>query len=119
MVEKFDALTRPSEQPPLPLILLKHHVCCLFEPRDCLPGTLFGELLRLAQCNPTSSADLTCRAPVPLSAAVFRPVLQLQLPGVCSPQDKRLIPRAPECVRGTRDTRIDAGGFAKLALDEG
>lgn len=39
----------------------------------------------LPSVPPTSSADLTCRAPVPLSAAVFRPVLQLQLPGVRSP----------------------------------
>lgn len=63
---------------------------------------------------------LTCRAfIVPLSPTVFRPIFQLQLPGVCSPEDKRLLPREPECDRRATGSRTDSRGIAKLALDEG
>lgn len=56
---------------------------------------------------------------VPLPFALFWTVFQLQLPRICSPEDKGFVPRAPKHHRGTPGTGTDPGGTSKLALDEG
>jgi hypothetical protein len=56
---------------------------------------------------------------VPLPSALFRTVFQLQLPRICSSQDKGFVPRAPKHHRGTPGTGTDPGGTSKLALVEG